>query len=48
MGPAIASDVEQRVRSVPGVNDVNVEVVWDPIWNQSMMSDAARLQLGLM
>ena len=40
--------MEQRVRSVPGVNDVNVEVVWDPIWNQSMMSDAARLQLGLM
>jgi probable FeS assembly SUF system protein SufT len=48
MGPAIASDVEQRVRGVPGVSDVNVEVVWDPIWNQSMMSDAARLQLGLM
>jgi probable FeS assembly SUF system protein SufT len=48
MGPAIAGDVEQRVRSVPGVSDVNVEVVWDPIWNQSMMSDAARLQLGLM
>ena len=48
MGPAIAGDVDQRVRSVPGVTDVNVEVVWDPIWNQSMMSDAARLQLGLM
>jgi len=48
MGPAIAGDVDQRVRGVPGVTDVNVEVVWDPIWNQSMMSDAARLQLGLM
>ena len=48
MGPAIANDVDQRVRSVPGVSDVSVEVVWDPIWNQSMMSDAARLQLGLM
>jgi probable FeS assembly SUF system protein SufT len=48
MGPAIAADVDQKVRSVPGVTDVNVEVVWDPIWNQSMMSDAARLQLGLM
>jgi probable FeS assembly SUF system protein SufT len=48
MGPAIANDVDQRVRMVPGVNDVNVEVVWDPVWNQSMMSDAARLQLGLM
>lgn len=48
MGPAIANDVDQRVRMVPGVSDVNVEVVWDPVWNQSMMSDAARLQLGLM
>lgn len=48
MGGVIAQDVENRVRAVPGVTDVNVEVVWDPIWNQSMMSDAARLQLGLM
>jgi metal-sulfur cluster biosynthetic enzyme len=48
MGPAIANDVQQRVLAVPGVTEVNVEVVWDPIWNQSMMSDAARLQLGLM
>ena len=48
MGGVIAGDVEQRIRDVPGVTDVHVEVVWDPIWNQSMMSDAARLQLGLM
>ena len=48
MGGVIAGDVEQRLFGVPGVTDVHVEVVWDPIWNQSMMSDAARLQLGLM
>ena len=48
MGGVIASDAEQKIREVPGVTDVHVEVVWDPIWNQSMMSDAARLQLGLM
>ncbi|MGV3774714.1 MAG: putative Fe-S cluster assembly protein SufT [Verrucomicrobiales bacterium] len=48
MGGVIAGDVEQRVYNVPGVTEVHVEVVWDPIWNQSMMSDAARLQLGLM
>ena len=48
MGGVIASDAEQKIRDVPGVADVHVEVVWDPIWNQSMMSDAARLQLGLM
>jgi probable FeS assembly SUF system protein SufT len=48
MGGVIAQDVENRIRAVPGVTDVSVEIVWDPIWNQSMMSDAARLQLGLM
>lgn len=48
MGGVIAGDAEQKVREVPGVSDVQVEVVWDPVWNQSMMSDAARLQLGLM
>ena len=48
MGGVIAGDAEQKIREVPGVTDVTVEVVWDPMWNQSMMSDAARLQLGLM
>lgn len=48
MGGVIAGDVEQRLREIPGVSDVHVELVWDPVWNQSMMSDAARLQLGLM
>lgn len=48
MGGVIAGDAESKIREVPGVTDVYVEVVWDPIWNQSMMSDAARLQLGLM
>jgi len=48
MGGVIASDAEQKIRLVPGVSDVSVEIVWDPMWNQSMMTDAARLQLGLM
>lgn len=48
MGGVIAQDAENKIREVPGVDDVQVEIVWDPIWNQSMMSDAARLQLGLM
>lgn len=48
MGGVIAQDAENKIREVPGVDDVHVEIVWDPIWNQSMMSDAARLQLGLM
>lgn len=48
MGGVIASDAETKIRELPGVTDARVEVVWDPMWNQSMMSDAARLQLGLM
>jgi FeS assembly SUF system protein len=40
-------EVEARVRSVPGVTAVRVEVVWDPPWNTTMMSEAARLELGM-
>lgn len=38
--------VENAVQAVPGINDVKVELVWDPPWDQSMMSEAARLELG--
>ena len=37
-------EVEQRVREVPGVTDVTVEVVWDPPWTPDRMSEAAKLQ----
>jgi metal-sulfur cluster biosynthetic enzyme len=40
-------EVETKVRTVPGVTNALVKVVWDPPWNQSMMSEAARLELGL-
>ncbi|MEM1058511.1 MAG: putative Fe-S cluster assembly protein SufT [Verrucomicrobiota bacterium] len=48
MGQVLADDVRQRVESVPGVTAANVEIVWEPQWNQGMMTEAARLQLGLM
>jgi probable FeS assembly SUF system protein SufT len=48
MGPMLAQDVQNRVLGLEGVDDVAVELVWDPPWNQAMMSEAARLQLGLM
>ena len=38
--------VEQRVRAIPDVKDVRVEVVWDPPWTKDRLSEAARLQLG--
>ena len=48
MGDVLKEDVRRRVQSVPGVREVKVEVVWDPPWDASRMSDAARLQLGWM
>ena len=38
---------DQRVREIPGVKDVHVEIVWDPPWTKDRMSEAARLQLGI-
>jgi probable FeS assembly SUF system protein SufT len=48
MGPVLQSDVETKVKSLPGVRTANVEVVFDPPWDREMMSEAARLHLGLM
>jgi len=43
----IPGQVENRVRFVDGVTDVFVKLVWDPPWNKEMMSEEAKLELGL-
>jgi FeS assembly SUF system protein len=43
----LPAEVKNRVASLPGVTSADVEVVWDPVWNPSMMSEAAKLQLGM-
>ena len=48
MGDVLRADAERVVRMVPGVDDVEVTLVWDPPWNLSRMSEAVRLQLGLL
>ena len=48
MGDFLRQDVIQKLLSVPGIQEVDAQVVFDPQWNHSMMSDAARLQLGMM
>jgi probable FeS assembly SUF system protein SufT len=48
MGGILKEDVERKVRALPGVGAVQVDVVWDPPWDQSRMTDVARLQLGWM
>ncbi len=42
------NEVETKVRSVDGVNNVTVTMVWDPPWDMSLMTDEARLELGLL
>lgn len=46
MAEVLRSEVERKVLSLPGVKSVGVQVVFDPPWNPSRMSDAAKLQLG--
>ncbi len=48
MGDFLRMDVQQKLLAIPGVAEAQVDVVLDPPWDQSMMSDTARLQLGLM
>jgi len=47
MGPVIAQDVETKISNLNFVNDILVEVVWEPLWNQEMMSEEAKLKLGM-
>jgi probable FeS assembly SUF system protein SufT len=48
MGEVLVQDVREKVEIVPTVADAKVELVFDPPWNQTMMSDEARLQTGMM
>ena len=48
MGPVLAQDVQNKLISLEPIEEANVELVWDPPWNQGMMTEAAKLQLGLM
>jgi probable FeS assembly SUF system protein SufT len=48
MGPVLQQDVQNKLLSIETVDDVSVELVWEPQWNQGMMTEAAKLQLGLL
>src|SRR5664280_75625 len=48
MGPVLQQDVQGTLLGLEAVDDVSVELVWDPPWNQNMLTEAAKLQLGLM
>jgi probable FeS assembly SUF system protein SufT len=48
MGPVIASEAQQKILGISGVSDANVELVWDPAWNQDMISEVGKMKLGLI
>ena len=48
MGPVITADAQARIMSVSEVNDARVELVWDPPWNQDMISEEGKMKLGMM
>ena len=48
MGPTLQADVQNKLLSIEAVDDVNVDLVWEPQWNQGMLTEAAKLQLGLL
>jgi FeS assembly SUF system protein len=45
---SLPAEVARRVEAIPGVTSANVEIVFDPPWDRSMMSEAAQLELGLV
>jgi len=48
MGPVLVGEVEEKIRQIQGVTEVKVELVFDPPWDRDMMTDEAKLQLGLL
>lgn len=44
---SLPAEVKEKVSQIDGVTDVDLEIVWDPPWNPTMMSEAARLDLGI-
>ena len=48
MGPTIAAEAKAKIESVAGVGEATVELVWDPAWNQAMISEAGKMKLGLI
>ncbi|MFZ9661850.1 MAG: iron-sulfur cluster assembly protein [Chitinophagaceae bacterium] len=45
---SLPHEVDQKIRTIEGVNDVYVEITWTPAWNKDMMSEVAKLELGFL
>lgn len=48
MGPTIAADARSKILTIEGIDEAEVELVWEPAWNQNMISEAGRMKLGMV
>ena len=48
MGPMIAGEAERKIMGIDHVNNVQIDLVWEPMWDRNMMSEAAQLELGML
>ena len=48
MGPVIAADAQSKIMTIEGIDDATVELVWDPAWNQDMISEEGKMKLGMI
>lgn len=48
MGPVIAADAQAKVMTIDGIDDAKVDLVWDPPWNQDMISEEGKMKLGMI
>jgi probable FeS assembly SUF system protein SufT len=48
MGPVLAQEAKAKIEALPGVDEAEVELVWEPPWNQAMISEAGKMQLGII
>jgi probable FeS assembly SUF system protein SufT len=48
MGPTIAADAQSKIMTINGIDDAKVELVWDPPWNQEMISEEGKMKLGMV
>ena len=48
MGPVIAADAQAKIMTIDGIDEAHVDLVWDPAWNQDMISEEGRMKLGMV
>lgn len=48
MGPVIAADAQAKIMTIDGIDEAKVELVWDPAWNQDMITEEGKMKLGMV